>query len=113
MPIAALLLALLACGLGQACVPAADGTGGLAARLGAERAGFLVFAAGTFAIGFAVMDVAALTTAWMPPGALALGWVLLRAFTRKNQPLSRPRLGGVSVLLAIGLAEAVARAPGR
>lgn len=111
MPIAALLLALLACGIGQACAPPSNGTGGLAARIGAERASFMVFAAGTFAIAGAVIDVASLTAAWWPPGVLALGWALLRAFTRKNQPLTRPRLGAIAVLLAVGIAEGLARAP--
>ena len=55
------------------------------------------------------MDVAAHTQAWLPPGTLAVGWVLLRALTRKSQPSTHPRLGALAILVAVAIAEAIAR----
>lgn len=112
MSIAGLVVALLACALAffiEAAGPA------VRARLGRGGPELLVFTTGSLAIALSVLHVSAATAAWptpdvwVPPAILLVGWVLLRALTRAQEKPGRLRLAAACVLVAVGVAHALAR----
>lgn len=110
MLIAAIGLGIVALGLAsQTTLPEEAPPGRLSGRLGRELAGVTVFAVATLATAAGVVDVAARTTEFPPGLALLVGWVLLRALTRKDAPRPRVMAGAGTVLVALGVAEALAR----